>query len=70
MLFWQLLQCEQRIVIQGTENKELYGNYLGPFHPSFTHGVLHHEVTSNKKLGDTTIYTVLRPPQYLFSLDN
>lgn len=58
MLFWQLLQCERRIVIQGTENKLLSGNYSGPFHPSFTHEVLHHEVTSDEKLGDTTTYTV------------
>lgn len=30
--------------------------------PSFTHEVLYHELTPNEKLGDTTVYTVLRSP--------
>lgn len=27
MLFWEVLRCEERIVIQGTEGKKLHSSY-------------------------------------------
>lgn len=27
MLFWEVLQCEERIVIHGTEGKKLHSSY-------------------------------------------
>lgn len=57
MLFWQLLQHEHKIAIQGTESKELHRIYLGSFCPSFAYEVQYHELTLNEKLRDTTIFT-------------
>lgn len=44
MLFWQLLQHEHKIAVQGTESNELHRYYLGPFHSSFAHEVQYHKL--------------------------